>query len=287
MIRLEWLGTDGSVWDLRDGPVRLAATGTKGLGIGALTTFTRQSAVQDGQVATGWRADPREVSLPLLKSYPGWSALAWADVDRAWWDACQPHKVGAFRVTDWDGNVRTLPARLTDDGYSMDFDPHDMGQDEFLATFVADQPWWLGPSIGASFGAASLGDFLAGGTAPPFVISSSNSSGTQNVVNPGDLDAWPVWNLQGPLASFTLNVGGSLVQSSSTLALLAGQSLTINTDPSTGQTALREDGTNVTRYLAAYGFAPIPAGGSRTVAVTTTGTGAVTMALQPRYFRAW
>lgn len=284
-IRLEWLGVDGSVWDLRDGPVRLGAGGTGGLGFTPLQTFTRQSAVLDGQVATGWRAQARDLTLPILKSRPGWSTRSWADVDRAWWKACQPHKAGAFRVTAWDGQQRTLPARVTDDGYSMDFDPSDMNTDDTVMTWTADAPWWLGQPVTTSFVPPITGDFLRGGFAPPFTISSGSVTGSQTVANAGDLDAWPVWTIAGPVSSFSLTVGAATV--AGTIALLAGQSLTISTDPGTGQTATRETGANVTRQLSQWGFAPIPAAASTVVAVTVAGGGSASLSLTPRYFRAW
>lgn len=287
-ILLEWLGADGSTWNLRDGAVRLAASGTGGLGFPKLTTFTRQSSVLDGQVVTGWRAEPREFPLPLKLGYPGWSALAWRDIQAAWWASCRPDKSGTLRVTRWDGGQRTLPCRLVADDYVMDYDPDDMGLEDLPLSLVADVPWWLGSAVGAQFGTGAGGNFLGpGGLGPPFTIALASSTGSQVVSNPGDLDAWPTWTLTGPLSSFTLNVAGQVVQSGALLTLAAGQSLTISTDPGVGQTAIREDGSNVTRYLSSYGFAPIPAGGSTAVTVATVGTGSASLSLVPRYFRAW
>lgn len=298
-LQLAWNGVDGSVWDLQSGPVR-GATGISGLGMIALDSFLRTSSVLDGQKRTGWRANPTAVQLPVklghygLGGFPSFKAL-----NRAWWQSLRPHKYGRLDVVDQDdASVRSLTCRLESDGRSFEFDPIDMGWDEGVLALVGDDPWWYGPTVSAAFGAVSLGNYYGGnggsGYGPPFYVSSANSTGSQSVSNPGDVDAWPVWTLSGPLSAFDLAVGSQhlILPASAGLQLLGGQTLVIDTNPAGGQTVLvyNADGTlqgNYTRLLSSFGFAAIPAGNSATVSATLTGTGQANMALRPRFFDAY
>ena len=115
MITLEWLGVDGSVWNLRTGEVRMAL-GASGFGLVKLTTFTQSQGNRDGQRATGWKAEPQSLVWPMKKGYPGWSAREWYALDKAWWKACLPHLQGTMRVTAPDGLQRTVRARVESDG---------------------------------------------------------------------------------------------------------------------------------------------------------------------------
>ncbi|MFD4264071.1 phage tail protein [Streptomyces sp. NPDC058534] len=68
-------------------------------------------------------------------------------------------------------------------------------------------------------------------------VSSSQVLGATTVVNPGDVDVWPVWTITGPATSITFtreDTGDAFtldMQATSHGALLAGQTVTISTDP--------------------------------------------------------
>jgi hypothetical protein len=198
VILLEWLGTDGSVWNWRTGEVRLAR-GAQGLGLLKLTTFTQSQGTRDGQRATGWKADPQTLVLPMKKGYDGWSSASWYDLDKRWWRACQPHLQGTLRVTAPDSSVRTVKLRVTDDGYTMEDDPSDVPQEDFSLSMTADDPWWRGPLQTTPYGVSAVATPFYGGSGygPPFYIAAGNSSGAQPILNPGDVEAWPVWTIAG------------------------------------------------------------------------------------------
>jgi hypothetical protein len=288
---VEWLGVDGSTWDLRNGEVRLALSST-GWGLAELTTFVQSNGVRDGQRATGWRAEPRTLQWPMKKGYGTWSSRQFLEVDRAWWAACLPHKSGTVRVTGPDGLQRTLRARVTADGpYTMEYDPSDVLVEDFSLALTADDPWWKGPQTFTPYGVSAVATPFYGpsGYGPPFYISAGNSSGSQPISNPGDVDAWPVWTLTGPLSTFTITHpdGGQVAGAPN---LLAGEQLVIDTRPGAKfATRTAADGTtsDYTPSLTSWDWRPIPAGTTQNIAVALTGTGGAVAAIEPRYFRAW
>lgn len=284
---LEWLGVDGSVWDLRSGPVRLAP-GAQGLGMIPLTAFTQDRGVRSGQRFVGWRVDPQTISLPLRVGWEGWRSTDWETFSRSWWKACRPHRQGTLRVTATDGSVRTVAARVTSDGpLQWDQDPADLQLEDVDLTFVADVPWWLGQPISAPYGTATPSPFYGGtGFGPPFYVSAANSMGQQSIANPGDVDAWPVWELVGPVSAFSIAAGTATL--AGTPNLLAGERLVIDSgEDAKSATRYAVDGTPTlwTPNLTSYGFASVPAGTSTTFAVSLTGSGTATATIVPRYFR--
>ena len=66
MLQIEWVGTDGSTWDLINGDVALSNAGITGLGMPLAFDTTRQTALYHGQTLQSWRLEPREVFLPVL-----------------------------------------------------------------------------------------------------------------------------------------------------------------------------------------------------------------------------
>lgn len=291
-LGLTWIGADGSSWDLQGGPVQLDGP-PEGLGQPAWQRPTVQSPALDGQrLSTVLRsmAGPRDGHLPAyLAQVP--DAATWLRLTRAWWASWSPDVPGTLQVTAPDGAVRTLACYLADDnGYSPDVDPTLALSESLAVTWVADDPWWKGPVSQTVLGVPSSGDFLAGGTAPPFVISPSNGVGAGTIANLGDTDAWPVITVAGGARTFSVSIGGKTV--SGAPAGLSTGTLVIDTSP-TAQVALLTDGagvvTNVTAQLANVAFSPLPKGASVPVATAVTGPAgaSLTVAVTPRFRRAW
>lgn len=291
-LGLTWLGVDGSRWDLQRGPVQLDGP-PEGLGHPKWTRPTVSSPALDGQRLSSVlrsMAQPREGFLPAYLVQVR-DVATWLATVRAWWASWSPDVAGTLQVTAPDGSVRSLACFLEDDsGYAPEADPTLALSESLAVTWVADDPWWKGPVATTALGLPSGGDFLAGGAAPPFVISPSNSVGAGTLANPGEVDAWPVITVAGPASSFSVTIAGKTV--AGVINVTAGASLVIDTNP-TAQSALLigADGTvtNVTAQLSSVGFTPVPAGGN--AAATTALTGGVgaslTVAVTPRYRRAW
>jgi len=114
-------------------------------------------------------------------------------------------------------------------------------------------------------------------------VSSASKLASAAMTNQGDLEAWPVWTVKGPVTSVTVGVDGRTVQWN--VALTADDILVIDTDPTVQSAWL--NGVDVTAQLGSADFAPIPAGDELPLSLTMAGTGSVEAAITPRYFRAW
>lgn len=282
MIGITWNGTDGSVWNLRTGPVRLTTAGVKGLGSGNLADQTSETALQDGQRLNGWRLKEREVWLPLHFKDAG--AVDVEGVQRAFWQSMAPGQLGTLVVTDGDGATRQLGLRFQDDGgvaYSLD---PSVLHEAVGVTLVADQPWWEGPALTTFYGLEDgTGQSFFGTGATPFYIGSAQGSGTRTLANPGDQPAWVTWTVSGPTAQVRLGVDGHYTGG----AIVVGQGsvLTVETDP------LRQlawlNGVKVTRQLSEVDFAPVPKGATVPIYISVIGTGLVTATIKPKYMRAF
>lgn len=284
MLTIVWTGTDGSRWDLLNGPVRLAAAGVQGFGLPELDEQVKQTALMDGQVLQGWKVKPRNVFLPLR-----FDDVANTDVEvvqRAFWKSCALGASGTLTVTDASGAVRSIALRVQDDGglaYSLD--PY-YRTDVFGVNFIADDPWWYGPTRSTVF---SLGTdtqntfFNNGAGAPQFYILRSVANSSSTLTNPGEQPAWITWNIAGPMTAFRIGVNSRYISGSFTVA--SGSTLTIDTNP-TRQVAFLNS-TKVTRQLTEVDFAPIAASATAPVDIFVNGTGTVTALFRPKYSRAF
>ncbi|MFT2017722.1 phage tail family protein [Streptomyces sp. 796.1] len=108
-----------------------------------------------------------------------------------------------------------------------------------------------------------------------------------SVFNSGDVEAWPVWTVEGPVRGFKFSFDGQSFEAptSSADVVAAGRTLTIDTRP--GYKSLRDDeGRN---YWESLGPNPqlwsIPAGTSRVSVEMAPGSGAASLRLsfRPRF----
>lgn len=298
-INITWTGWDGSEWDLRTGPVRLTNGGIKGLLSLSFDSFTRDSAARDGQRFQGWRAQPRDVLLPVIQMRQP-TEDAWLDVDRSWWRTMQPGQVGTLAVTTGDGDVRKLDLRFVDDGdHPYDQDPTIQRVSVWAIKMIADDPYWYSDNEwGTRFTNAGQGvKFLGGGAlddptpglGTPIVLGATFTTDGAVLTNPGDVNAWPLYRLRGPLTSFSIGVDGGTV--SGAVPIAAGQTLEVNTSPTMQTARLYNDATgtytNVIRQMTAFGFRPIKPGVDIKIAVKLSGSGSLEVTGIPRYFKAW
>ncbi|MEU2513784.1 phage tail domain-containing protein [Streptomyces syringium] len=113
------------------------------------------------------------------------------------------------------------------------------------------------------------------------------SSPELTVHNPGSVEAWPVWELTGPVRSFTFSLGEKSfsIPSASAEAVPAGRTLTVDTRP--GYKTLVDDrGLNYWPRLAPNPqLWALPPGSSRVSVEMTPGSGAASLRLsfRPRY----
>lgn len=283
MLGITWTGTDGSLWDLRGGPVRTSTAGIMGLGLPNITDQTKETALQDGQILTGWRLKPRRVWLPV--KFKDAAATDVEGLQRDFWRSMAIGQEGTLTVTDSSGATRSIGLRFQDDGgMAYRLDPYVLS-DAVGLTMVADRPWWQGPSLSRSYSLAQAGIktfFNDGNGATPFYINAAQGSAATTFTNPGDQPAFVTWTAVGPLTNIRFGVDGHFL--GGPINVSATSKLVIETDP------LRQiaflDGVKVTRQLTEVDFAPLPSGVNVPISIAVVGTGLVTGTITPRYARA-
>lgn len=289
--RSEWVGPDGSVWDLNawESGLILDSRGVEGLHNPVITRNTSKSRRIPGHRLRGWRAEAREVFWPVF-IYADDTA-DWLAVHREFFQTIHPDRAGTWRVTAL-GETREL--RLTgvfDDGHVYDVDPLLDGWGEYAVTLEAQQPFWQGKTIRRGpWRTPDPQPFFSG---PPFTISSSTTFGAASIPNTGDVDVWGVWWATGPLSAIELGVGDTLI--TPPFDLEAGEMLRIDTDPrnptaqkgaEVNDTALFE-GSDVTTALGMQDYASVPPGERVELHVNAVGSGSIMFDLTPLYFRAF
>ena len=281
-MTVAWQGWDGSTWDLTEQSGVVLGSGARGFGLPEVDLYESVAAGVDGSRHRGHRVVEREVFLPLwVFSEAG---QAWFDLDRSFAATLRPDAPGLLTVVQPSGEARTLTCRLLSGGdEALDLDPGLLGWAATSVVLRSNDPYWSGAPVSRSWGATAPVDFIQT-SAPPFHISPSNTLASASVTNPGDVDAWPVWTITGPVTSVDLGVGSRLVEVPAGVA--DGDVLTIDTRP-TAQTATLQDGTNEVPNLGAWDPAPIPPGESVSLSIDMVGAGSVAVAFTPRYYRAW
>lgn len=281
-LQLIWVGWDGSVWDLnsREAGALLYRRGVEGLHNPRITRQTSTSRAVPGNRLRGWRAEAREVFWPIYLW--GDSSREWRERNTAFLRTIHPDRPGMWRVTA--GETRTL--RLTgtfDEPHQYDIDPHLFGWAQYGITLEAAQPFWEGAPIKRGpWRAPASQPFIDPAGSPPLHISRGTAFGSATIPNPGDVEAWGTWTLNGPLEDIEVGIGDTYV---APFDLIAGQTLRIDTDPRNPSATL--NGVDATAELGLQDFAPIPPGEEVELHVEAAGAGSVEFSLVPLYFRAF
>lgn len=293
-LAIELVGTDGSLWDLYNGTapdgtpgIKLTDSGIAGLGAPIFAVQVQTSAVQDGQTVTDFRASARSVTLPVRIRSTEPRIRQW------WWRALSPYGIGGMyatlRVTDELGVLRELSIRFENDGgVKLTGNPTTAAalNQVWPVVFTADNPWWLGEEVWTSYSTSdqySPTFFGDGAGGPPFYIAPTYGSGNDVVTNPGDVPAWPTYDVDGAVERFWVYVDGNLIDAVMTIP--AGHTLHLYTDPLEQYAEL--DGALVLRQFSSYNFAPIAAGSWSNVNMNVQGTGRVRLRFRPRYLRGY
>ncbi|UYM26569.1 minor tail protein [Arthrobacter phage Bauer] len=278
-----WTGWDGSEWELTkpSSGVFITGKGVEGLGMPEHQAWVGESPAVHGQFYRGYVVEPRQVFWPIYL-YSDESTEAWMDRDRAFWRSLRPGMHGSWSVTTPRGGKRSLACRFVDDGnHAFQYDPMLRGWASYGVSLIADNPFWTGEPVRRIWSDGPASDFYA--QRMPLTIRSASTLGSAAMTNEGDLEAWPVWTIRGPLTSVTVGVEGATVQWDVTLD--ADDVLVIDTDPTVQSAWL--NGVDVTDQLGTADFAPIPAGDELPLSLAMAGTGSVEATITPRFFRAW
>lgn len=281
----EWIGWDGSVWDLAAGAqgVVLLRDGVEGLHFPKIVKHRSTSRVVPGARLRGWRAGEREAFWPLLIHVDTSSSDYVARAD-AFFRTISPDRPGTWRVGA-GGKFRELNLTgVFDSSHSYGVDPVYAGWGMYKIALEATQPFWTGSAVERGpWKAPSSQDFRPAGGTPMFYLSSSSAFGNASIPNPGDVEAFPVWTVEGPLEEIELGIGDRVIEVP--FEVSDGETLVIDTDPRNVTATL--DGVDVTEDLGFQPLAPIPPSESAELHVQATGTGSVAISLVPLFFRAY
>jgi len=282
-----WTGWDGSRWDLgnTDGGVVFTDGGVTGLHMPPFEHLTSESPATSG---ARWRG-VRTLSRPV-----DWNLLIWSDAsseewrlrDSAFWRTMHPDKTGTWTHTTPAGTSRHLRLRYTGGEQAFPLDPHEAGWVLYQPQMAADEPHWFGDEIVRSWGSPELVDFFNETAGPGddhlFFISAASNIENATLLNPGDVSAWPIWTLTGPLSAVSIEVNGGMLGLPD---VELGQTLVVNTDPRVATATL--NGADVAGLVNPWDPRPVPPGAEVPTQIVASGTGLVTVTLVPRYYRAW
>lgn len=281
-ITVEWIGCDGSVWDLSSGDQGVALhPNVEGMHDPIMTKFSSVARAVPGKRGRGSRAEARSVFWPL-KVYHDTSD-DWIDTYDRFFTSIHPDRPGIWRV-GYQGSFRELELTgVYPDGYAFGVHPTVLGWMDIGVELEAERPYWRGaPVKGGPWSAPAPVDFLDDEGSPPLHISESAAFGSATISNPGDEPAFLVWTIRDALTAVELGIGDRVIDVP--FAVEAGEVVRIDTDPR-NLTATR-DGDDVTALLGLQPITPVPPGGSVSLHVEGTGSGSIEAELVPLHWRA-
>lgn len=311
-MRMSWTGWDGSEWIISDrsqGAVLLS--GVRGLNAPKIVRFADSSPSVHGSRFRGSVTVEREVVWPI-KIFHGDGSTAWIQRDRAFWRTLDPGKTGVWTVTQPDGEKRSLTLRFEDDGgHATDILPTLKGWERYMLSFVAEQPFWEGAPFVRSWKPPVSSPFFEPNGPALVNIDSAYTVDRARMDNPGDVESYPVWFIDGETVTAKVGIGSLVVNVP--FAIPAGKCLVINSDPnslgatlydiSPQQLALEYDirkrpsdrviGVDLlnpvdrSKELGAADFGAIPPGQNVPLSLAINGSGVIEAYLPALYRRAW
>ncbi|MFI2909461.1 phage tail domain-containing protein [Streptomyces sp. PDY-4] len=257
--------------------------------------FSDDSPNLDGSIFRSARASSREIMIPVFLF--GIDRRTVNQLKRQLFQALNPARgYCVLTFTEGDGRSRKLSCYYkggmegAEDSSTAGFTWAKYG-----LTFTAMDPWFYSDRDESKRWDFGAGDpFLSPVTSFfPVKISSGVLGGDGQglaINNPGDIEAWPVWELRGPIKSFSLTspYGESIAAappSDGSDLVASGRRLIIDTRP--GRKTVKDStGTNYWDRLSSNPqFWSIDPGESSADISVVTGSGkaAVTLSFSPRY----
>ena len=237
-----WVDVDGTETTLSQQDTITVLLGRQGA---YMPPFRVVEEVVPEQAGTRLRmclADAREVDLPV--QIRGADAHSIRTSLRGFMRSMNPlDGDGTLKVQGPGGDVRELTCRLID-GLTGDESQDNQGVTFLNAVLVfrAVDPYWYASS-------ASVADYTVSTPATffpffPMRLSSGTIFADTSVANGGDVEAWPVWTIQGPGSDPVLRnlTTGKIISMTHTVG--GGETVTIDTRVGT-KTVTGNDGTNL------------------------------------------
>jgi hypothetical protein len=266
--------------------------GVRGLTMPPVVHYSTAYASVPGAAWRGHTVDAREVFWPI-QIYHDLDSQGWIDRDRAFWRTMRPEKTGVWTVKHPSGAERHLDLRFSSDGdIAYEHDPVLRGWSNYGITLVAEQPYWRAAPVRREWSAGVAVPFYPEGSGDGFTISPSATLDSSAMPNPGDVPAYPVWEVYGPTTTAQVGVAGRNI--TIPFGVAEGEVLVIDTAPAVQTATLYEisgseriNPTDKTTELGTVNFAPVPADATTSTTLSVSGSGKVALVLTPLYLRAW
>ncbi|WP_246127146.1 phage tail domain-containing protein [Embleya hyalina] len=278
----------------REWPAIMMREGATGLDMPPFELHADDSPNLDGSIYRSSRATARQIMLPL--HLQGIDRRTLKELKRKLSRALNPRN-GACKLTftEADSQPRHLWCYYVDGMQGAEgVDTAGFKWCRYGIQLIAHDPWFYSPDLTVAEWTFTKGSAFLKKGATPFLPITINkgvlSSEAVPVINPGDVEAWPVWEIKGPVRSltFTSPTGASFAlpgRSDGQPAVADGRTLSVDTRP--GKKTLVDDrGEN---YWPLLGPNPslwsVPAGKSTVSIVLVPGAGdpRLRLTLRPRY----
>lgn len=226
----EWVDPTGVVRALSGNASVNVEVGERGLGLPGLELVDEKLPNSAGSALRHANTQPRDVELPLLLEASSSSALEQL-LDSVYdWFATADETTrtpGYLRVTRTDGTQRQVACYYTGDGLVGDLSSERAGatwQSVVINLRAPDPTTTDIEETVEVYGSADVGSELS-------------------VINPGTMDAYPVWTITGPASAITVRnttTGKAFaLTASGGLTLTAGDQVIVDTRPSGQRTTLQ------------------------------------------------
>jgi hypothetical protein len=272
------LPTWGLTNGYEDGVILLR--GIRGLGSPDHVEFVDEYAAIDGEYYFGERTAPREIFLPIHLFHDG-TSLEWVEHSRTFWKMFRRGQHVRIYVQAPDAEVFSIRARYQKGGEEASIlDPAFYGWASHGIYLKASQPFWEGAEVRQEWKQQELLPmFGASHPGPPFNIAYRRLD-SATITNRGDVDAWPLVTLEGPMdAGAEVTIGGGTV--SVPFELDEGDVLVMDYSPRE-QSAILNGVTDKTKDLGSYGWRRLPPGKNVAVGIEIPGvTGGLAVAFTP------
>lgn len=246
--RIDWVDAAGVITPLTGMPGVMVERGRLGFDMPPIAVTRESVPLQPGARFRQARHQVRELTVPILLDDPN-PVMQRATLRRLAQILDPVRGAGALRVTAIDGQAREIACRYVS-GFegAMTEATWSPVMARRVLVFQADDPYWYDATpVTAQYGLSTPSVFFP---IFPLVLSASTVLADATLVNDGDVEAWPVWDVAGPgdnLVLRNLTTGRAIVLNSS---LTLGQSVEIDTRPG-AKTVVRNDGANLFGQLSA------------------------------------
>ncbi|MFF1960989.1 phage tail protein [Streptomyces sp. NPDC058220] len=286
---ITYIDPTGTRWPMTDttGQWFALADGVSGLGA-APYTLTSDPHPRGGARLRHVQAQPRTIVWPVHVKGSDHMTFTenWRALGRAFTRTLREGP-GTLEVARPDGTVRQIRVYYSEGWDGLGRHATGITWDNAVSTLWSEDPYWTDAvPVSVHREAGAMVDYLV----PYPSVSSSQVLGATTVTNPGDVDVWPQWLVTGPASLITFtreDTGESFALDMDETGhgdLLAGETVTISTDPPSVRSGTGDNWVGALNWPAATLWSLPPGETAVTFQLAGSGPGsAVDLTFYPRY----